>query len=75
MKKILILLAVLILSGCCSMGKPAIYQSGEHFAFSAWGYKTAGRGDVLTSNFYGWWGCPVYVTGPKVGDWPETKEK
>jgi hypothetical protein len=62
MRKILFILAIsAVITGCCSMGQQAVWKDGQHFLFSAYGYKKATPVDVYKTASGGWWGCEVMV--------------
>lgn len=53
---------ILIFMICGFWGRDAVWQGGEHFWFSAFGYKNASIRDVRLTNGLGWWGCEVEVS-------------
>ncbi len=72
MKKLFILLAVLILSGCGHLAEQSefwkhksVYESWSHMGFSISGYRNPDAQDAKESKQQGWWGIPVDV---KSGD-------
>jgi hypothetical protein len=68
MKKLLALLIILAVSGCCHLAgqsefwkHKSIYASGDHMGFSIFGYQNPTAEDVKETKQQGWWGIPVEV--------------
>jgi hypothetical protein len=61
MKKLIITLFLVCFVTCGFFSHKTIWASGDHFWFSAWGYKSATIYDYIHSQEEGWWGDVVIV--------------
>ena len=65
MKKLLIIIAVLMLAGCAGMRDSDWWEhdtqwaSWDHAKFSLWGYKNPTMRDYANGNSQDWWGIPI----------------